>query len=370
VTARESVAADTRPFRALSISGGGMRGLYTAAYLGALASGFARQRDAENLDLASGFDLVAGTSTGAILACAIASRVPMQKVANLYRRHGPSIFPEQVPGSVLGVLRQMPRRSAINGRGKKALRNALADCFGTQTLAESYRKSGVALCIPSVNMRTRRAWVFKTPHVAGSNHRDDHYSLVDVCMASTAAPVFRSLESLPARDPQTHDVFVDGGLWANNPALVALVDAMQIAGPRPVEIYCAGNPSRLSGSLIDEADMDWGFRHWRMGADAADVSIDAQDFGILNIAKLLARHLRTECRIVEFPREPMRCDESDLVSLDNTTPEALRALTAQALADADRTNSICNDPTNTDGQLIRQLFDSMHTTSATENDHV
>lgn len=77
----------TRPFRALSISGGGMRGLYTAAYLDALASGFARQRGLPALDLASGFNLIAGTSTGAILACAIAKRVSMKRVKALYQKH-------------------------------------------------------------------------------------------------------------------------------------------------------------------------------------------------------------------------------------------------------------------------------------------
>jgi uncharacterized protein len=336
-----------------------MRGLYTAAYLNALAMGFARQRGLAALDIASGFDLVAGTSTGAIIACAIAARVSLERVTLLYRQHGPAIFPEQVPSRLPSILLQIPRRGHLNARGARALRQALTECFGQRTLAQVFQESGLAVCVPTVNMRTHRAWVFKTPHLQGTNHRDDQYSLVDVCMASTAAPIFRSLEALPARDPQTHDVFADGGLWANNPVLVALLDALQIAGPRPIEIYCAGNPSRLGGFLVDKNEAHWGYTQWRFGATAAEISIDAQDFGLANIAKLLARHLRTECRVVEFPREPMRCEETDLTALDNASPAALQALTAQALTDADRTNSLCNDPNNSDGQLIRQLFHAM-----------
>jgi hypothetical protein len=362
VSQKETGPDDSRPFRALSISGGGMRGLYTAAYLDALASGFARQRGLPALDLASGFDLIAGTSTGAIIACAIAKRVSMQRVTKLYRERGRAIFPRQVPQSILRTTLQLPFRSAINASGAKALRAALGECYGTTTLGEVYQESRVALCIPTVNMRTHRAWVFKTPHIPDSNHRDDNYSLVDVCMASTAAPIFRSLESLTARDSQTHDVFADGGLWANNPVIVALLDALQIAGSRPIEIYCVGNPSRLGGFLIDEKETHWGYGEWRFGATAAEVSIDAQDFGMANVAKLLARHVRIPCRVVEFPREPMRCEEGDLTALDNTSPAALKALSAQALTDADRTNSLCNDAANAEGQLIRHLFYSMRPT--------
>jgi len=359
VSQKKTDPDDSRPFRALSISGGGMRGLYTATYLNALAGGFARQRALPTLDISTGFDLIAGTSTGAILACAIADRKSMERVITLYREQGRSIFPWRVPQAKSLIALQMPFRGAINALGAKALRAALIDTFGTTTLGEVYQKSQVALCIPTVNMRTHRAWVFKTPHVSGSNHRDDNYSLVDVCMASTAAPIFRSLEALPARDNQTHDVFADGGLWANNPVIVALLDALQIAGSRPIEIYCAGNPSRLGGFLIDKKETHWGYVKWRFGAEAAEVSIDAQDFGMANVAKLLARHMRVSCHVVEFPREPMRCEESDLTTLDNASPAALKALAAQALVDADRTNSLCNETGNADGQLIRELFYSM-----------
>lgn len=69
-----------KPFRALSLDGGGMRGLYTATVLNSLSERFG---NASPLDIGKGFDLISGTSTGAILATAIASGVPV-KVVKIY----------------------------------------------------------------------------------------------------------------------------------------------------------------------------------------------------------------------------------------------------------------------------------------------
>lgn len=64
-----------RPYRVLCIDGGGMRGIYTAALLDKLSSYYAKLRNAEALDIGKGSDLIAGTSTGAILGCAAATRL-------------------------------------------------------------------------------------------------------------------------------------------------------------------------------------------------------------------------------------------------------------------------------------------------------
>ena len=61
------------PYRVLSLDGGGMRGIYTAAFLARLTDQFARIRNEAALDLGRGFDLITGTSTGAIVGCALAA---------------------------------------------------------------------------------------------------------------------------------------------------------------------------------------------------------------------------------------------------------------------------------------------------------
>lgn len=78
-----------KPYRVLSLDGGGMRGIYTAEFLERLTCYFARSRNVEALDLGKGFDLITGTSTGAIVACALAIGKPLNDVVELYREHGP-----------------------------------------------------------------------------------------------------------------------------------------------------------------------------------------------------------------------------------------------------------------------------------------
>src|SRR5437763_665833 len=87
-----------RPYRVLSLDGGGMRGIYTGAFLARLTDQFARIRGESALDLGLGFDLIAGTSTGAIVGCALAVGRPMTEIVALYREHGPKIFPHRITG--------------------------------------------------------------------------------------------------------------------------------------------------------------------------------------------------------------------------------------------------------------------------------
>ena len=88
--------SSNRPFRALCIDGGGMRGIYTAAFLDRLLHQYAVIRGVEALDLGKGFDLISGTSTGAILGCAAAIGRPMSEIVRLYEENGRDIFPHRI----------------------------------------------------------------------------------------------------------------------------------------------------------------------------------------------------------------------------------------------------------------------------------
>jgi len=98
-------SADVKPFRVLSLDGGGMRGIYTAAFLDRLVIQFARTRGKESLDLGKGFDLITGTSTGAIVGCALAVGRPMGDIVKMYRDHGRQIFPHRIKGTFSAIWR-------------------------------------------------------------------------------------------------------------------------------------------------------------------------------------------------------------------------------------------------------------------------
>src|SRR5688572_25354452 len=85
-------------YRVLSLDGGGMRGLYTATVLKTIAAHFTRPSESPP-DIGKGFDLITGTSTGGILACALAQGVSIDRVIDFYRKEGPKIFRHPVPKS-------------------------------------------------------------------------------------------------------------------------------------------------------------------------------------------------------------------------------------------------------------------------------
>ena len=95
------------------------------------------------------------------------------------------------------------------------LRKALTAKLKDQTIEGIYADRGIGLAIPAVEMSQHRSWVFKTPHLKDTtSHRDDNYKLVDVCLATTAAPVYRSMAAVDHPDNMNggYNVFVDGGL--------------------------------------------------------------------------------------------------------------------------------------------------------------
>lgn len=355
------------PFRVLCLDGGGMRGVYTAAYLECVANGFARRRSVAGLDIGSAFDLIVGTSTGGLIGCALAAAIPLSSVIELYRERGAAIFPMRMPKGVLGIVAQLRTRPAALARGATSLKQALQDRMGDETLAQVYARRNIALAVTAVELSQHRSWVFKTPHLATTNHRDDDYRLVDVCMATSAAPVYRALAAIDhPSGPKGRFVFADGGLWANNPVLVALVEALQMAGPgRPIEIFSLGTCPLPSGEQVPATGLNRGFSGWKFGSEAASLSIAAQEFAFDNMARMLAGRVGQPCRVVRFPRQQIPAALMPCLGLDDTRPASIDALVGQARSDADMTNSARSDPGSADGALITSLFMNMPEWTAT-----
>ncbi len=356
------------PFRVLSLDGGGMRGIYTAAFLDRVLDQQARRTGSPPLDLAKGFDLIAGTSTGAIVACAAAAAVPMSRVVALYREHGSRIFPHRIGGPASVVKRAAAGRTYVRA-GDAALREALTDVLGGTTMLDVYRDRGVSLSIPAVDMSNHKAWVFKK--TARSGPRDDDYPLVDVCMASSAAPIYRSLAAVDDPNaPGARKVFADGGLWANNPIMVGLTDALTIAGPdQPIEIYSLGTCPRPEGEHVVGDAAHRSMMEWRFGADVGPLAIAAQEFAYDNMARLIAVALSScgrSVRRVRFPNRPVPASMMPFLGLDDSREEAMDRLVAQAHNDADLTRSHCDDPQNPEGAMVRRLLESLPPALPTE----
>ncbi|PCG13178.1 MULTISPECIES: patatin-like phospholipase family protein [Sphingomonas] len=351
-----------RPYRVLSLDGGGMRGIYTAAFLDRLLAQQAARSGKAPLDLGLGFDLIVGTSTGAIVAAAAAVGVPMKEVVALYEDYGPKIFPHRIKGKLSAIFRAFTGGYFVR-RGDQALRKALANVLEDVTMLDVFEKRGISLAIPAVRMSTHKAWVFKKTPKSGV--RDDNYKLTDVCMASSAAPIFRSLAAIddPGEGGGGKQIFCDGGLWANNPIMVGFTDALANAAPtQPIEIFSLGTCPRPEGEHIPAGKVHRSMLSWALGADVAPLGISAQEFAYDNMARLLANAI-SDCgrtiRRVRFPNKDVPASMMAYLALDDSREEAMHRLVQQAHTDADMTRSACDDPMNSEGQLIRAMLESL-----------
>ena len=228
-----------RPFRVLALDGGGMRGLYSATVLDSFAKHFATRRKVSALDVGKGFDLIVGTSTGGIIACGLAAGLSPAKLIELFRSVGPRLFSRPIPDTPLRLAKWVLGSLMRAANSDESLRDALEKELGDETLEGVYARRQIALCIPSVNIATAQSIVFKTPHFENLT-RDRRWRLRDICLSTSAAPIYLPLAAIcDPDDPGREMILADGGLWANNPVLIGLIEAL-LRVHRPGIGVCGG----------------------------------------------------------------------------------------------------------------------------------
>jgi patatin-like phospholipase/acyl hydrolase len=201
-----------RDFRILSIDGGGIRGIFPATLLAEL-----ERRYTGGDSIGAYFDLIAGTSTGGILALGLGAGHTAAELRDLYVKRGCEVFPP-LPENAFGKLRKWWRKGArcvLHRYNREALQRLLTDTFGDRTFGESRAR----LCIPAFEGRHSEVFVYKTPHHP-AYQTDRHESMVAVGLATAAAPTYYK--------PLEHGgyLLVDGGIWANNATMLAVIEAL------------------------------------------------------------------------------------------------------------------------------------------------
>ena len=193
------------PKRMLALDGGGIRGAITLGYLERIESILRERHRRDDLKLSDYFDLIGGTSTGAIIAGALAIGMTAAEIKEMYLTLG---------GAVFGKKKWKKWEALFSA---EPLKRELRGVFGDRSLGDETIETG--LCVVAKRADTRSTWPLINHPKARYYGKNRQIPLREAIRASTAAPVYFVPEKFDVGEGEI-GAFVDGGVsMANNPAL-------------------------------------------------------------------------------------------------------------------------------------------------------
>ncbi len=249
----------------LSIDGGGIKGVFPASFLSVIEESVGKK-------ISDYFDLIVGTSTGGIIALGLGMGFSAKELLEFYEQEGPKIFNGD-------KLTRFLRSVGISKYSNEPLRKSLEIKFTDKKLGESKNR----LVVPSLNLENGEVHVYKTAHHERFQ-RDYKEKIVDIALATSAAPTY-----FPTYNSASGTPLVDGGLWANNPMGLAVVEAIGVLNwpkdqVKVLGIGCTTEPLNIKlARRFPMGKAYWGFR-------VADLFMSAQSSASFGTAQLLAGH--------------------------------------------------------------------------------
>lgn len=256
----------------LSLDGGGIKGVFEAAFLAQL------EETLSGGNIASYFDLIAGTSTGGILALGLGLGFSATEMLDFYETLGPQVFARR-------TKRGWVERVEFPAYDAETLRECLEEKFADMRLGDSKTR----LIIPALNRETAEVYLFKTAHLERLEH-DYKKSAVEVALATAAAPTWFPAHRLEGGLP-----LVDGGLFAGNPVGIAAVEAVGYLGwpmgsIRVLSVGATSAPPNVKPGWLERVlfGRSEGLAHW--GPRLLHVFMNAQASAANGIAGVLSQH--------------------------------------------------------------------------------
>lgn len=239
------IFSDRDVVQVLALDGGGLKGLYTISVLASYEKQLGRP-------LADHFDIITGTSTGALIALALGLRIPCEKIQEFYIEHGHKIFPYKHVYKLWRLVRVLFSSMYSNHYLEMKLKELL-------TLEEKIKEpllkdSRSRLVIPTFRAGEVKPRLLKTPHAA--RYKSDwKMPMWAVGMASSAAPLY-----FPPFKHKEH-TYIDGGVWANNPSLIGVLEAVDLgANIKNIRVLNIGTTYSASEKIKNKGLFGWAFR--------------------------------------------------------------------------------------------------------------
>jgi patatin-like phospholipase/acyl hydrolase len=270
--------------RVLAIDGGGIRGLIPALVLAEIERRTGRR-------IAQLVDLIAGTSTGGILACALSrpDPLPASEIAGLYDREGPKIFDRSLLKTITSADGYLDERY-----DDKGLISALRTYLGETRMAEAT----VPILLTSYDLEARAAVLLRSGDTGD-------VSMVDAAHATSAAPTYFEPVRVGGR------TLVDGGVCAVNPAMTAFAE---VAG-ETLDVLASLGTGEHTRPLPYDKVKGWGKLSWAQ--PIIDVVFDGSaDTVDDQLARLTGpRYVRLQTRLDEASDDLDDASESNLAAL-------------------------------------------------------
>ena len=300
----------TDAVRVLAIDGGGIRGI-----LAALVATELEERSGQ--PIAQLFDLIIGTSTGSILALGLAApgadgrpRWTARDAVALYAERGDEVFSRGVFSA--GMFHEKYRH--------EALERLLAEVWGSTLLSQA-----LTHCMATAYDLTHGSILEFDSEEAKRDPTQD-FEIKTVVRASTAAPTYFDPARAAARSASEVELLIDGGIYANNPAMVAFTE-VQRESPTDVIVVSLGTGDGVE-TIRWELVKDWGLSQWArpildLFFSSASQAVDYQ-----------LRHLLGPERYHRFQAPLVNCshrlDDASPANIENLREVAAKMITSQS----------------------------------------
>ncbi len=305
----------------LALSGGGFRGLFQIAFLEHCEARYGLGREGLWPDR---FELIAGTSVGALLAAGLASGKSAKMLRNAMRTHGELIFERRLGHNVRRFVRRAPYAT-------ESLRKAVNQILGDDMARLPLNRLAVPLLITAVDYTSGNVKLFRSAGLAGTDACET--PLIEAVLASAAAPTYFPMVAISKRE------YADGGLVANAPDLAALVEAMTLQKARLDACYMlsVGTAGWRDREALRDTPRRPGILSWLAMRGLVQTIMAAQE----SLATSHAKKLLGDRRYLRIDRTPDRAQAKRIKSLDNASEKAADGLEQLA---QDAWTAHCDDP--------------------------
>ena len=290
----------------LSLDGGGIRGIIPAMLLAEIEKRTSKP-------ISQLFDIIAGTSTGGILALALSKprdnnaiepEFTATALIDLYENKGEIIFPKS---ALRKIGQAMEERYPAKG-----LETLLDQYFGQTRLKDALTE----IIITSYDIENRAAFFFRSKNARNPVLEKDYdYPMKAVARATSAAPTYFEPNKIEKSDGNGYWALVDGGVFANNPAMCAYVEALQVNPTADICMVSLGTGQATHGISYDQAK-GWGLVQW--ARPILDVVFD----GVNDTIHYQLDKLLTKWKYYRFQVELQNVNEA----MDDVKPENINRL--------------------------------------------